>query len=111
MLPIRKFEPAFTPYFATPHGLDFRHAARLYDIPFRDARGPEELAEAVAAGVRRPGTEIVRVRTDRETNRRRHAEVRAEAARRAVAALGLAASGPTGQQPTTANRPTNPRSP
>ncbi len=111
MLPIRKFEPAFTPYFATPHGLDFRHAARLYDIPFRDARGPEELAEAVAAGVRRPGTEIVRVRTDRETNRRRHAEVRAEAARRAVAALGLAASVPTGQQPTTANRPTNPRSP
>lgn len=111
MLPIREFEPAFTPYFATPHGLDFRHAARLYDIPFRDARGPEELAEAVAAGVRRPGTEIVRVRTDRETNRRRHAEVRAEAARRAVAALGLAASGPTGQQPTTANRPTNPRSP
>lgn len=111
MLPIRKFEPAFTPYFATPHGLDFRHAARLYDIPFRDARGPEELAEAVAAGVRRPGTEIVRVRTDRETNRRRHAEVRAEATRRAVAALGLAASVPTGQQPTTANRPTNPRSP
>ena len=91
MLPIRAFEPAFTPYFATPHGLDFRHAARLYDIRFRDVHGPAQLAEAVAAAVRRPGTEIVRVRTDRETNRRRHEGVREEAARRAAAALGLAA--------------------
>ena len=104
MLPVRKFEPAFTPYFATPHGLDFRHAARLYDIPFRDAGGPEELTEAVTAGVRRPGTEIVRVRTDRETNRRRHEEVRAEAARRTATALGL-----TTTKPAAPTR--NPRSP
>lgn len=90
MLPIRNFEPAFTPYFATPHGLDFRHAARLYGIPLHEAHTPAEAAQAVTAAVRRPGTEIVRVRTDRETNRRRHEEVRQEAARRAAAALGLA---------------------
>ena len=87
MLPIRNFEPAFTPYFATPHGLDFRHAARLYGIRLHEAQGPAELTEAVAAAIRRPGTEIVRVRTDRETNRLRHEEVRHEAARRAAAAL------------------------
>ena len=90
MLPIRNFEPAFTPYFATPHGLDFRHAACLYGIPLHEAHTPAEAAQAVTAAVRRPGTEIVRVRTDRETNRRRHEEVREEAARRAAAALGLA---------------------
>ncbi len=87
MLPIRNFEPAFTPYFATPHGLDFRHAARLYGIRLQEAQSPAELTEAVAAAIRRPGTEIVRVRTDRETNRLRHEEVRHEAARRAAAAL------------------------
>lgn len=82
MLPIRAFEPAFTPCFATPHGLDFRHAARLYGVPLHDAATPEELRAAVAAAVRRPGTEIVRVRTCKETNRRRHEVAREQVARR-----------------------------
>ena len=76
MLPIRHFEPVFTPYFATPHGLDFRHAARMYGLPFTDVTTPEELEAAVAAAVARPGTEVLRVRTDREANRLRHREVR-----------------------------------
>ncbi len=76
MLPIRNFEPVFTPYFATPHGLDFRHAARLYGLPFADADTPRALSEAVADAVARPGTGIVRVRTDREENRRLHEEAR-----------------------------------
>ena len=83
MLPIRHFEPVFTPCFATPHGLDLRHAARLYGLPFTEASTPAELAEAIAAGVGRAGTEIVRVRTDRERNRRSHERTRARVARRA----------------------------
>ena len=82
MLPIRDFEPAFTPYFATPHGLDFRHAAKLYGLRFADAATPAELEKAVAAGCRRAGTEIIRVRTDRERNRERHERTRARVARR-----------------------------
>lgn len=82
MLPIRAFEPAFTPYFATPHGLDFRHAARLYGIPLHDTATPEDLGAVVGAAVRRPGTEIVRVRTCKETNRRRHEVAREQVARR-----------------------------
>ena len=82
MLPIRDFEPAFTPCFATPHGLDFRHAARLYGLRFTEASTPAELEAAVAAGVRRAGTEIVRVRTERERNRRSHERTRARVARR-----------------------------
>ena len=76
MIPIRDFEPVFTPYFATPHGLDFRHAARMYGLPFTDVTTPEELEAAVAEAVARPGTEVIRVRTDRDTNRLRHREVR-----------------------------------
>ena len=82
MLPIRDFEPAFTHCFATPHGLDFSHAARLYGLRFTEAASPAELEEAIAAGVRRAGTEIVRVRTDRERNRRSHERTRARVARR-----------------------------
>ncbi len=82
MLPIRDFEPAFTPYFATPHGLDFRHAARLHRLRFTDAATPDELETAVAAAVRRAGTEIIRVRTDRERNRVSHERTRARVARR-----------------------------
>ncbi len=82
MLPIRDFEPVFTPYFATPHGLDFQHAARMYGLSFTDVTTPEELEAAVAAAVARPGTEVIRVRTDRDTNRLRHREVGDRVARR-----------------------------
>ena len=82
MLPIRDFEPAFTPFFATPHGLDFRHAAKMYGLRFTDAATPAELEKAVAAGCRRAGTEIIRVRTDRERNRESHERTRARVARR-----------------------------
>ncbi|MCY3545847.1 MAG: 2-succinyl-5-enolpyruvyl-6-hydroxy-3-cyclohexene-1-carboxylic-acid synthase [Gemmatimonadetes bacterium] len=81
MLPIRDFEPVFTPYFATPHGLDFRHAARMYGLPFTDAASPPELEEAVAAAVGRRGAEVIRVRTDRERNRLSHRRVQAAVAR------------------------------
>jgi len=81
MLPIRDFEPVFTPYFATPHGLDFRHAARMYGLPFTDAASPPELEKAVAAAAGRRGAEVIRVRTDRERNRRSHRRVQAEVAR------------------------------
>ena len=82
MLPIRDFEPVFTPYFATPHGLDFEHAARLYGLPFADAANPAELGAAIREAAASPGSCVIRVRTDRETNRRRHEEVRARVARR-----------------------------
>ena len=82
MLPIRDFEPVFTPCFATPHGLDFRHAARLYGLPFTDAADPAELGRAVKEAAAQAGTQVVRVRTDREANRRRHERVRARVVRR-----------------------------
>lgn len=81
MLPIREFEPAFTPCFATPHGLDFRHAARLHGLPFSDVDGPAQLADAVRGATERRATQIVRVRTEAGANRRRHEAVRRRVAR------------------------------
>ena len=83
LLPIREYDPPFTELFATPHGLDFRHAAALYDLPYTRASTLDELEIALAKGWRDGGSRIVEIRTDREVNRRRHDEV-ADAVRDAL---------------------------
>jgi 2-succinyl-5-enolpyruvyl-6-hydroxy-3-cyclohexene-1-carboxylate synthase len=86
-LPVSDHEPAFTSYFATPHGLDLRHAAALHGIELQDvtlAGLPLSLAGAIRGG----RTVVLRVRTDRGANHRRHAEVAAAVARSVREALG-----------------------
>jgi 2-succinyl-5-enolpyruvyl-6-hydroxy-3-cyclohexene-1-carboxylate synthase len=79
-LPVREFEPAFTPLFATPHGRDFSRLAAFHGIPHVcvDAREPGTFSQ-VHAGVEgvleTRGSAILEIRTDREVNRRRRAEV------------------------------------
>jgi 2-succinyl-5-enolpyruvyl-6-hydroxy-3-cyclohexene-1-carboxylate synthase len=87
MLPVRNHEPHFTRLFATPHGLDFRHAAALHGISLRDVDAPglgAALTDAVAAG----RTCILRVRSDRDANARRHREAAEAVARSVRATLG-----------------------
>jgi 2-succinyl-5-enolpyruvyl-6-hydroxy-3-cyclohexene-1-carboxylate synthase len=86
MLPVREHEPHFSRYFATPHGLDFSHAANMHGVPFFDVTGADlsnELKRAVEVG----RTSILRVRTDRTFNERRHAELAESVARRVRASL------------------------
>lgn len=91
LLPIREFEPPFTSHFVAPHGLDFRHAARLYDLPWERAEGRGELRAALERALAEGGPRIVEVPSDAAENRRRHEEV-AEAVRRAVGGILDAAS-------------------
>lgn len=74
MLPIAEHEPDFTTFFATPHGLDFRHAAALHGIDFGDVT-PATLEEEVASAASRGGTSVLRLRTDRVAARARRAEI------------------------------------
>ena len=69
-LPIRDFEPAFTRHFATPHELDFAHAAALYRLPHERVRTREQLASSLERGIAAGGSRIIEVATDRERNRR-----------------------------------------
>lgn len=75
MLSIRDHEPEFTRYFATPHGLDFRHAANLYQIPYRLLDDCERLSEVLEECLLEPGPQILEIITDRVDNQRRHREV------------------------------------
>lgn len=83
LLPVRGYDPPFTDLFATPHGLDFRHAATLYDLPYERVSRPEELTRTLSRDGEGEGSRVVEIRTDREVNRRRHEEVEA-AVRRAL---------------------------
>lgn len=87
LLPVRDHEPWFTPLFATPHGLDFEHAARMHGIPLEDA-APAEVEEALARALAGGGTRIVRVRTDRTAVQQRRREIAQAVAGSVRAALG-----------------------
>ena len=88
-LPVSDYDPAFTRFFVTPHGLDFRHAAALHGLDLRDVE-PPGLPDTVARALGRGGSTVVRVRTDAHASARKRRDValRACAAvRDALAAL------------------------
>jgi len=85
MLPIHEHEPAFTPYFATPHGRELKHLSALHGLPHLEVecrsafRATEEAGLFGLAGVRSrldellalDGSGVLEIRTDRNENRRR----------------------------------------
>jgi 2-succinyl-5-enolpyruvyl-6-hydroxy-3-cyclohexene-1-carboxylate synthase len=83
-LPVAKERDAFEAHVATPHGLDFVHAAALYGCGYERPGDLAALRAAVAAGIAGPGTTIIEVRTDRSENLALHRRV-ADAARAALA--------------------------
>jgi len=83
-LPIARFPEVFEPFFGTPHGLEFAHAAHLFGIPCHAPETCEGFRCAyrdVAAGNE---SAIIEVRTNREENLVLHNRLREEI----LAALG-----------------------
>jgi len=75
MLPIREYEPDFTAYFATPHGLDFAHAAALHNLPYRVVGTRASLRTALLDAFASEGSQIIEVRSERAENQRHHEAV------------------------------------
>ncbi|MEL7434304.1 MAG: thiamine pyrophosphate-dependent enzyme, partial [Chloroflexota bacterium] len=48
-LPIRDYDPHFTDYFVTPHGLDFSHTANLYGLDYIQIDARPESADHTSA--------------------------------------------------------------
>jgi 2-succinyl-5-enolpyruvyl-6-hydroxy-3-cyclohexene-1-carboxylate synthase len=78
-LPVAGESDAFEHHVATPHGLDFAHAAALYGCGYERAATVDELSDAVCRSTRASTTTIIEVRTDRVQNLALHRRV-AEAA-------------------------------
>jgi 2-succinyl-5-enolpyruvyl-6-hydroxy-3-cyclohexene-1-carboxylate synthase len=83
-LPVAGQNDAFEEHVATPHGLDFTHAAALYGCAYERPETVGELERAVACSLSAERTTIIEVRTDREQNLELHRRV-AAAAREALA--------------------------
>jgi 2-succinyl-5-enolpyruvyl-6-hydroxy-3-cyclohexene-1-carboxylate synthase len=80
-LPIAGARDIFEQHVATPHGLDFAHAAALYGCDFVDVSDLAGLQEALIAATASDLTTIVRVESDRSANVALHRELSAAVAR------------------------------
>ena len=77
MLPIENFDPAFTKYFKTPHGLDFAALAELYGLTYESVE-VGGFGSAYEAAVERDGSRLISVEVDAEASHRRREAVSAE---------------------------------
>jgi 2-succinyl-5-enolpyruvyl-6-hydroxy-3-cyclohexene-1-carboxylate synthase len=78
-LPVASQVDVFETHVATPHGLDFAHAATLFGCEHVRPGTLAELRDAVERGLASGSTTIVEVRTDRERNRRLHRRIESAA--------------------------------
>jgi 2-succinyl-5-enolpyruvyl-6-hydroxy-3-cyclohexene-1-carboxylate synthase len=93
-LPVSGEGADFTEHVATPLGLDFAHAAALFDLGYEDVTDVESFRAALTRALAADRTTIVAVRTDREANVALHRAVWAEvAAAAATVTTGPVASG------------------
>jgi 2-succinyl-5-enolpyruvyl-6-hydroxy-3-cyclohexene-1-carboxylate synthase len=74
-LPVAGETDAFEEHVATPHGLDFAHAAALYDCELRRPETLADLRADVERSVAGERTTIIEVRTDRADNLALHRRV------------------------------------
>ena len=74
-LPIEDFDPPFTEYFETPHGLDFSPVADLYRAEFVRVDSAETFRSLYAESLDSDGTQILEVRTDASASHRRREEL------------------------------------
>jgi 2-succinyl-5-enolpyruvyl-6-hydroxy-3-cyclohexene-1-carboxylate synthase len=74
-LPVATQGEAFVEHVATPHGLDFAHAARFYGLDHALIHSPEGFREALDRSLEAPGVQILEVRTEREANLELHRDV------------------------------------
>lgn len=74
-LPIHQFEPEFTQYFVTPHGLDFTHAAQLYGLEYVRSEDRASFRQALGASVAQRAATIIEVRTDARVDLTRRQQI------------------------------------
>ena len=74
-LPVATQADAFEEHVATPHGLDFAHAAALYGLVYERPISPADLKAAVEISIEHRKSALIEVRTDREQNLALHRRI------------------------------------
>ncbi|MFK3958016.1 2-succinyl-5-enolpyruvyl-6-hydroxy-3-cyclohexene-1-carboxylic-acid synthase [Pseudalkalibacillus hwajinpoensis] len=86
-LPQRKQEKHFEKLFGTPHGLNYEHAAALYEASFERVWNWEEFSSAYEKSQNHHGLSIIEVPTDRDANLRLHREMFAKVSKETAIVL------------------------
>ena len=79
-LPIAAARDVFEEHVATPHGLDFAHAAALYGCAYAAVADRAGLRDALGAALTSDGTTIIRIASERGANVALHRELSAAVA-------------------------------
>jgi 2-succinyl-5-enolpyruvyl-6-hydroxy-3-cyclohexene-1-carboxylate synthase len=87
-LPVASQGEAFEQHIATPTGVDFRSVAGLFGCAYEQPLDLAEFGRATSSSLKRDGTTIIEVRTDRVANRELHRELE----QAALAVLGRASN-------------------
>jgi 2-succinyl-5-enolpyruvyl-6-hydroxy-3-cyclohexene-1-carboxylate synthase len=74
-LPVAREGAEFEEHVATPHGLDFAHAAALYGLGHERAADPETFRAALDRALASQAATILEVRTERAENVELHRRV------------------------------------
>jgi len=74
-LPIARHKEFFEPYFGTPQGLSFEHAATMFDLGYEQPRSAMAFVETYQASCARNTPTLIEVLTDREENVALHREL------------------------------------
>jgi len=74
-LPIKDYDPAFTDYFITAHGLDFSHAAKLYGLDYVQVTQRDDFRAVLKKSVENRQSTIIEVRTNAQQDLQRRAEI------------------------------------
>ena len=74
MLP-QSTDPHFEEVFATPTGLDFKHAADMYGLEYYCITSRQEFRDLVSRSLDSEGVTLLEIRTDRGSNAKLHREL------------------------------------
>jgi 2-succinyl-5-enolpyruvyl-6-hydroxy-3-cyclohexene-1-carboxylate synthase len=71
-LPIAKSKEIFDPYFGTPHGLDFAHAAAMFKLDYYHPQTLDRLIDDYTQALTLDRSVIIEITTDRSENLQLH---------------------------------------
>lgn len=74
-LPVNKFDPDFTDYFITAHGLDYSHTAKLYGLDYVRVQGRDEFRQAFSESVNGRTSTIIEFQSDAQQDLKRRNEI------------------------------------
>ena len=67
-LPVARHEAFFEPYFGTPQGISFEHAATMFGLDYEQPHSATDFVEVYRAACARNTPTLIEVQTDREEN-------------------------------------------